>query len=102
MEAVASALGDQVTALSSSSPPAEIRSAGGAARSDVWLQIKADILGIVVAATQCPEPTSLGAAMLAEASLRGLDVRELAQQWVHLKSPHQPSALSKLRARLDE
>ena len=91
MEAVAGALGDQVAALSPDSPPAEIRSAGGAARSDVWLQIKADMLGIAVTATQCPEPTSLGAAMLAEASLRETDVREFAQQWVRLKSSHQPS-----------
>lgn len=90
MEAVAEALGDQVTALSPDSPPAEIRSTGGAARSDVWLKIKADMLGLPVTATQCPEPTSQGAAMLAEASLRGSDVRELAHEWVRLKSPHQP------------
>ncbi len=88
MEAAAGALGNQVAALSSGSPPPEIRSTGGAARSDVWLQIKADMLGITVTATQCAEPTSLGAAMLAEASLRQSDVRELAQQWVRLKSPH--------------
>lgn len=88
MEAVAGALGDQVAALSLGSPPTEIRSTGGAARSDVWLQIKADMLDITMTATQCPEPTSLGAALLAEASLRQSDVRELARQWVHLKSPH--------------
>ena len=50
--------------------PGEIRCAGGAARSDLWLQIKADVLGVATAATVCPEPTSLGAAVLAKACAR--------------------------------
>ena len=90
MEAVAWALGDQVTVLSRGALPAEIRSTGGAARSDVWLQIKADILGVAMTATECPEPTSLGAAILAEAAIGGTDVRSVARQWVRLKSPHRP------------
>jgi len=90
MEAVAGALADQVAALQPGSPPAEIRSVGGAARSDVWLQIKADMLGAAITATQCPEPTSLGAAVLAEASLDGTDVGKVARQWSRLKSPHRP------------
>jgi xylulokinase len=89
MEAVAGALADQVAALSEGSPPEEIRSTGGAARSDLWLQIKADVLGIATTATECPEPTSLGAAMLAEASLGAADVGRIAQKWVRLKPPHQ-------------
>ena len=90
MEAVAGALADQVATLSPGSPPREIRCAGGAARSDLWLQIKADVLGMATVATECPEPTSLGAAILAEASLGGGDVRQIARQWVRLKSPHRP------------
>jgi len=92
MEAVAWALGDQLTALSRGTLPAEIRSTGGAARSDVWLQIKADVLGVAVTATECPEPTSLGAAILAEAAISQTDVRRVARQWVSLKSPHLPDA----------
>ena len=93
MEAVARALGDQVATLSHGNLPAEIRSAGGAARSEVWLQIKADLLDIAVTATECPEPTSLGAAILAEAALKGTDVRSVALHWVRLKSPHRPCDL---------
>jgi xylulokinase len=92
MEAVAWALADQVTALSPDCLPTVIRSAGGAARSDQWLQIKADVLGITVTATECPEPTSLGAAVLAEASLCGMGVRKVARQWVRLKSSHKPDS----------
>jgi sugar (pentulose or hexulose) kinase len=90
MEAVAGALGDQVAALSDGPLPDEIRSAGGAARSDPWLQIKADVLGVAVTATQCPEPTSLGAAVLARASLGGEDVARVARRWVRMKPPHLP------------
>ncbi len=81
---------DQVAALSAAPLPGEIRCAGGAARSDLWLQIKADVLGVATAATLCPEPTSLGAAMLAEASLGAGDVARVARQWVRLKPPHRP------------
>ena len=42
-----------------------IRSLGGAARSDLWLQMKADMLGIPVERPACPDAASLGAAMLA-------------------------------------
>jgi xylulokinase len=90
LEAVAGALADQATALGEGSLPAEIRCAGGAARNDLWLQIKADVLGVATAATACCEPTSLGAVMLAEASLSGADVREVARHWVQLKPLHRP------------
>lgn len=44
-----------------------IVSLGGAARSALWLQIKADALGLPVATTQCEEAASLGAAVVAAA-----------------------------------
>jgi sugar (pentulose or hexulose) kinase len=91
MEAVASALHEQITALSRGVPPPEIRSVGGGARSQVWLQIKADVLGIPVATTECPEPTCLGAAILAEASCGGRSVGEMARRWVRPKPPHFPN-----------
>lgn len=43
----------------------EVRSLGGGARSRVWNQIKADVLGIPVATTEIEEAASLGAAILA-------------------------------------
>lgn len=90
LEAVAAALREQVRALCRDRSPVEIRSAGGAARSDLWLQIKADLLGVPVTATQCPEPTSLGAAVFAEAALSGASVSQIAGQWIHLGTPHLP------------
>ena len=90
LETVACALGDQVAVLSGGALPREIRCAGGAARSDLWLQIKADVLGVATTGTICPEPTSLGAAILARASLDATDVQTVAQQWVCLRPPHCP------------
>jgi xylulokinase len=43
----------------------QIRVVGGGARSDLWLQIKADVTGRVVQPVQCAEPTAIGAAVLA-------------------------------------
>ncbi len=92
MEAVAVALWEQVAAVCGGTTPPAIRCAGGAARSDLWLQIKADVLGAATAATICLEPTSLGAAMLAEATLRGGELQDVAREWVHLSPPHRPDA----------
>lgn len=92
MERVAVALDEQIATISDGVMPCEIRCAGGAARSALWLQIKADTLGVPTIATDCPEPTSLGAAMLAEAAISGRDVRQIARQWVRLAPPHVPAA----------
>lgn len=91
LEAVAVALRDQVRAICRGTEPTEVRSAGGAARSDLWLQIKADVLGAPFRGTQCPEPTSLGAAILAEAALGGAGVPEIARHWVRLSEPYPPN-----------
>ncbi len=90
METVAFALRDHIATLCADAPPALIRSSGGAARSDLWLQIKADVLNVPFVATTCPEPTSLGAALLAAKSLGWRSMDELVQQWVRTKPPHMP------------
>jgi xylulokinase len=46
-------------------PGAEIRVVGGGARSPLWLQVKADMCRLPVRPVLGPEPTALGAAMLA-------------------------------------
>ena len=43
----------------------EVRVVGGGARSRLWMQIKADVLGRPVRSVLSPEATALGAAMLA-------------------------------------
>jgi len=46
-------------------PTEEVRVTGGAARSEFWMQIQADVLGIPVIRTKMEEATALGAAILA-------------------------------------
>jgi len=43
----------------------KVRSLGGAAKSDFWLQIKSDVLNLPVELPKCSEASSLGAAILA-------------------------------------
>jgi xylulokinase len=92
MEAVASALRDQVIQVGGGLRPDEVRCLGGGARSDLWLQIKADCLGVATRAVDCPEPTSMGAAILAEASLSGRSVATVAGKWVRPARLHMPRA----------
>ena len=45
--------------------PKRLRAVGGGSRSDTWLQIKADIIGIPISTVHVHETASYGAAMLA-------------------------------------
>ncbi len=59
-----------------------IRSLGGGARSDLWLQIKTDLLGIPIERPACSEASSLGAAMLAAAGVGQFrDAAEASEAW---------------------
>lgn len=61
---------------------ASVRSLGGAARSDLWLQMKADLLGLPVERPACPDAASLGAAMLAATGTRQFaSVADAAAAW---------------------
>lgn len=82
LEAVAFALRDQIMQLCKQHHPTEIRSVGGAAKSPLWLQVKADVLGRPVLAIDCPEPTSLGAAILAQHGLTGQSIAQIALRFV--------------------
>ncbi|BBO31256.1 FGGY-family carbohydrate kinase [Lacipirellula parvula] len=94
METVAAALREHLQRLQGSSAAhwREVRSAGGGSRSAIWLQIKADVLNLVVSTTAYGEPTSLGAAILAEATLSNSPVAEVTQKWVRLQHPLLPIA----------
>ncbi|MCX5658868.1 MAG: FGGY-family carbohydrate kinase [Planctomycetota bacterium] len=92
MEAVAFALRDHLAVLCADGPAKEVRSTGGAARSPLWMQIKADVVGLPFAATVCPEPTSLGAAILTGAGLGWGTVEELAGRWVRTRPACVPDA----------
>ncbi len=59
----------------------ELRAIGGGAGSDVWLQIKADILGVPVTKMQVTEATCAGGAMLAGGAIGILDPKEASSSW---------------------
>ena len=90
MHSVANALNHQIQSLYPNIKPTEIRSAGGAAKNDYWLQLKANTLRIPFVSLECEEPTSLGAAILA-ASASGLgDIPTLARDWVKVRKRFNP------------
>ncbi|MEX0776844.1 MAG: FGGY-family carbohydrate kinase [Phycisphaeraceae bacterium] len=84
-QGVADALKEQVDTLVTGRRPAEVISVGGAAQSDLWLQIKADTLGMPVVAIDAKEPTCLGAAALALAGLTGQPLEQTVAQVVHCR-----------------
>lgn len=94
MESVAYLLRDNVEALRSlGAEICEIRSLGGAAKSRLWLQIKADVLGLPVTVTECEEATSLGAAILAAVACGDFgDCQDAVRQMVKVAFTVQPSA----------
>ena len=63
-------------------PPGELIAIGGGAKSDLWAQIKADILGVPVYRPRYTEAASLGAAILAATAV-GLvsDPAATARAW---------------------
>ena len=69
LEAIACQSADVLRAMAADTgaPLKEIRVDGGAAQSDLLMQIQADLLGIPVRRPTCVETTALGAAMLAGA-----------------------------------
>lgn len=68
-----------------------VRSLGGAARSDLWLQIKADMLGLPVERPACPDAASLGAAMLAAVGTgQFASVTEAAAAWYRPQMTFEP------------
>jgi len=71
---------------------ASVRSLGGAARSDLWLQMKADLLGLPVERPACPDAASLGAAMLAATGTgRFASVADAAGAWYRPDRLFQPN-----------
>jgi len=50
-------------------PIEQVRCMGGAARSDLWLQIKADICGLPMVRMQEEETSTLGCALLASVAV---------------------------------
>jgi D-xylulose kinase len=73
-------------------PSKEVRVTGGAARSETWMQIQADILRTPVVRTQMEEATAVGAAILACKGI-GLfkSVAQAAEEMVKTLPPLSPT-----------
>ena len=59
----------------------DLRAVGGGAKSETWMQIKADILGIPLTTMRVTEATCMGAAILAGSGLRILDAKNSSAEW---------------------
>ena len=69
----------------------EIRAIGGGAKSEKWLQLKADIFGKNVVALDVSEGVCMGAAILAGTAIgKYSSVREAAQTLIHPKKVYLP------------
>lgn len=75
--------------------PNIIRVTGGGAKSDLWLQIVADVLGHRIELTECDEGPALGAALLAGTGI-GIwpDVRTACESTVRIRRSIEPSGSS--------
>ena len=63
---------------------------GGGAKSDEWLQIKADIFGRPVVRTSVIEGACLGCAMMCAHALEGASYDTLARQWIRAAKVFEP------------
>jgi xylulokinase len=69
----------------------ELRAIGGGARSELWLQLKADITGIPVVAPRITEAASWGAALLAGVGAGHFaSAAEAAEEMLHLERRFEP------------
>jgi xylulokinase len=72
---------------------AEVRASGGGAQSDLWCQIKADVLDRRVARLRVRQSGCLGAALMAASGARLADsVREAAHRQVQVERVFEPDA----------
>jgi xylulokinase len=77
-------------------PVDEVRALGGGARSRIWKQIEADIIGRPVLTTTNEEAATLGAAILAGKAV-GLysNIEEAAEQMIRIKDRFEPNLKNK-------
>jgi len=92
VESVAFMLRENVDLLKGLSIPIrKVRSLGGAAKSDIWLKIKADVLDVPVEVPQCSEAASLGAAILAGIGTKVFpDISQAVKEVVKVKKSFYP------------
>lgn len=91
MEGVAFALRHNLEVASAAGAEvSELLAVGGATKSPLWMQLKADITGIALTVTANENATPLGAAMLAAIGTGYRGVDELVETWVSRSHSYQP------------
>ncbi len=92
LESTARTLCDLVDRLYGAAKPQRIVVTGGGARSDLWLQILAETLGVEVVRCSCPEPACRGAAMLATVAAGWFsDLKDASAKWVSTNQTFPPT-----------
>lgn len=69
----------------------ELRAVGGGAKSPVWNQLKADVLGRELAAVNVSEAGCRGAALLARTARTGESAARLAGRWTKVIARYRPN-----------
>ena len=69
----------------------EIRAVGGGSRSDVWMQIMANVLGYEITTLKMDEGSSMGAALLGAYAIGSFNsIEEAVNSWIEKKATIQP------------
>lgn len=82
LQAVSSRTKALIEFIFQDSAPDAVLATGGGARSDFWVQLKADMLGVPFIVPACCEPAVLGAAMFAAATVGWYSSVEEASQMI--------------------
>jgi len=91
LESTAAGLAALVETLCPQDRPERIVATGGGAQSDLWLQIKADLIGAEFVRSACLEPACMGAAMIASVPAGWFaDLQEAAATWVRAERIFSP------------
>lgn len=69
----------------------QLRAIGGGAKSDIWMQIKSDIIGLPIVSLNINEAACLGAAILAAVGCRSVSsIKDAAKLWVRPSKVFEP------------
>jgi xylulokinase len=91
LESNAATLKQHIEQLCNGTMPSHIVATGGGAKSNLWLQIKANMLGTEIVATNCEEPACRGAAVLAAQSLPWFaNIDTCLKSWVAVTNTFSP------------
>jgi xylulokinase len=98
MEGVAFALRHNLeVAAAAGAPVTELLAVGGATKSALWMQIKADVTGTPLVVSANDNATPLGAAMIAAIGTGGGTVEELVGSWVSRSIRYEPNPEAQAR-----